>query len=77
MKQADITKGGRYTNGKGAIREVLRVSTPVSWSSYKVVKYLLVEQGNSRSQNVNGVYGCVLLQFARWATEEIRHGGEG
>ncbi len=66
MKQTDIIKGERYTNGHGAVREVIRISTP-AMASYKVVKYRLVEKGNSRSQNVNGVYGCVLSQFARWA----------
>ena len=67
MKQADITKGGRCTNGKGAIREVIRISTPVT-ASYKVVKYQLVAKGSASNQNRNGVYGCQLSAFAQWAT---------
>ena len=70
MKQASIVEGQRYTNGKGAIRKVIRISTPVS-VDYKVVKYQLVAKGNARNQNVNEVYGCQLSAFTQWAVEKI------
>jgi len=73
MKTSDIRVDQRYTNGKGLVREVLRIESPLiySWEE-PYVKYI-----HRTGKKWGESDGCYISSFARWAKSTTPEGGEG
>lgn len=74
MKKANIQVGRRYTNGKGAVREVISQGSPTSASQIDndCIRYRLVAKASvAHSQVEEREYNCTRRAFAEWAKEEV------
>lgn len=67
MKPTDIVEGAEYTNGRGAVRKVLRIWNEDSKVWKTSVEYKLLAKGPARGQKPGSTYTCALDAFARWA----------
>lgn len=73
MRRNDIKVGHKYTNGKGAIREVIAEGPEFkvfpSQEDCDCIQYLQLEQ-NRGPNRIGGKYNITRQRFANWAVRE-------